>query len=233
MMNSNADEVADVLESMASSHPALAEEYGRLSDLFKRKLWHQLTTCLLEIMTSTKPADSESSSSLHKTADGSLSYVVLYSKVVLACDAKLNQLSLCRLASAVAMALASSDKGNTQDFTAARAILESLLEKKARLGIPASLFVESKLVLLKLQQFAAADGVSGSAADKHKEDYDEMKAILTKAEAVLTELEGDAVSPLVPSAHYQASTAYRKIVGPPETFYKEALMYLNYTPVGK
>ena len=33
------------------------------------------------------------------------------------------------------------------------------------------------------------------------------------------------------SAYYRAASEYHKAVGPPEAFYKNALMFLAYTPV--
>jgi 26S proteasome regulatory subunit N9 len=40
-----------------------------------------------------------------------------------------------------------------------------------------------------------------------------------------------SVDVIVYSAYYEAATAYQKIVGPPEEFYKAALLYLHYTPL--
>eukprot|EP00592_Proboscia_alata_P004113 CAMPEP_0194366798 /NCGR_PEP_ID=MMETSP0174-20130528/14879_1 /TAXON_ID=216777 /ORGANISM="Proboscia alata, Strain PI-D3" /LENGTH=427 /DNA_ID=CAMNT_0039142225 /DNA_START=86 /DNA_END=1369 /DNA_ORIENTATION=- len=218
------------LDTMASLHPDLAEDYKSISQLFSSKLWHQLTVEVLDFVSTpvddeNNPAATESNfTNLRTTSDGSNSYLALYDRVVLACDAKLNQLSLAQIASVVATSLAS--EGGGADVVAARAVLENLLEKKSRLGKAASLFLQSKLALLSLRMIPY---------DATQEQYESIGTMLRTETIVLNEELGDSSegsgSAVVHSAFYEASTAYRKRVGPPEAFYQEALMFLNYTPV--
>eukprot|EP00591_Stephanopyxis_turris_P007731 CAMPEP_0195519264 /NCGR_PEP_ID=MMETSP0794_2-20130614/14545_1 /TAXON_ID=515487 /ORGANISM="Stephanopyxis turris, Strain CCMP 815" /LENGTH=404 /DNA_ID=CAMNT_0040648387 /DNA_START=141 /DNA_END=1352 /DNA_ORIENTATION=- len=213
---------------MAEVHPDLSTEYNQISDLFSRKLWHQLTVALLEFVSPPEVgADPAKKVTLRATPDGGNSYLALFDRVVLACDSKLNPLSLAQIASAVASSLAENASAPTvtdaeKDGLAARAVLENLLEKRSKLGPAASLFVESKLVLLGLKMMQ-------QQGKTDKAQYQSFKETLANGAKVLEELEGE--SAVVPSAFYEASSGYRKIVGPPEAFYTEALMYLNYTPV--
>ena len=210
------------LETMANFHPDLAAEYKQIADLFTLKLWHQLTVALLSFV----GCATEKKNTLRETPDGTSSYLALYDRVVLACDSKLNQLSLAQIASAVASSLASSStNGNgkhitVKDSQAARAVLENLLEKRTRLGSTAALYLEAKLVLLTLQTI-------------QPDQYEAVNETLKKGSKVLAqEMESESSNPIVYSAYYQAASAYRKLVGPPEAFYREAFMYLNYTPIG-
>ena len=85
----------DHCEAMAAHCPDLADRYGALADLLQKKLYHQLTVAVLDFVST--PA------ATHRTApDGTSSYLALYDKVVLAVDKKLNQLTLARIAAAVA-----------------------------------------------------------------------------------------------------------------------------------
>jgi len=127
----------------------------------------------------------------------------------------------------VATSLSNEEGG--ADVVAARAVLENLLEKKTRLGKAASLYLQSKLALLSLQMIPY---------DATQDQYESIGAMLRTEAIVLNEELGDdsageegCASAVVHSAFYEASTAYRKRVGPPEAFYREALMFLNYTPV--
>jgi len=182
----------ECLEKMAEADAELSSTYRQLSDLFSRKLWHQLTVVVLDLLASSSCRNS----------------LELYERVVLACDAKLNQLSLARIASYVA----------SSNVVQAPHILKTLLDKhQARLGPAASLYLESKLVLIALTN------------TNEQPDNESIHATLQKGAKVLAEMESTDL--LVYSAYYEAATAYRKLVGPPEAFYKEALLYLHYTPI--
>eukprot|EP00563_Minutocellus_polymorphus_P013190 CAMPEP_0181064552 /NCGR_PEP_ID=MMETSP1070-20121207/24257_1 /TAXON_ID=265543 /ORGANISM="Minutocellus polymorphus, Strain NH13" /LENGTH=395 /DNA_ID=CAMNT_0023144865 /DNA_START=171 /DNA_END=1359 /DNA_ORIENTATION=+ len=187
-------------EAMANQAPDLAEQYQSIASLLQRKLYHQLTVAVLEFV-------SAPDRTLRTTPDGTSSYLALYDRVVLSVDKRLNQLTLARIASAVADATAPADGD------AARAVLVDLLAaKRDRLGPSAALYVESKLALLGLgllrRGAPSVDGPKHLAATK--------------------ELFNIAV---VHSAHYECAMVYRKAVGPPEAYYREAVQYLHYTPL--
>jgi len=182
----------ECLEQLAESDTELSSTYRQLSDLFSRKLWHQLTVMVLDLLASSSCKNS----------------LELYERVVLACDAKLNQLSLARIASYVA----------SSNVVQGPTILKALLNKhQTRLGPAASLYLESKLVLMALTK------------TNEQPDIESIHTTLQKGAKVLAEMESTDL--LVYSAYYEAATAYRKLVGPPEAFYKEALLYLHYTPI--
>lgn len=208
-------------ESMSSTHPDLATHYSTISSLFTRKLWHQLTVTILEFVSTPQ-------TTLRLTSAGGNSYLSLYDRVVLACDKKLNQLTYCRIATAVAESLA-RDGG---DYVAARAVLEGLLEKKTRLGPLAALYAESRLALLHLTRLEGGNTVEGEDQASTLKGIEEM---LKRGEAILTESAGvDAASSdatVVHSSFYEASAAYRKFMNEPAAFYRQALLYLNYTPL--
>ena len=217
-------------EVMANHAPDLAEQYQSLATLLQKKLYHQLTVAVLEFVSSPDQT-------LRTTPDGTSSYLALYDRVVLSVDKKLNQLTLARIASAVADATALSADGDS-DSASARTVLENLLaDKRERLGPSAALYVESKLALLGLGLLSrGAPGVDGP---KHLAS---TKELLRKNEKVLAEQAvggggagggGDAQSDIavVLSAHYECAMVYRKAVGPPEAYYREAVQYLHYAPL--
>lgn len=210
-------------EVMANHAPDLADQYQSIATLLQNKLYHQLTVTVLEFVSSPDKT-------LRSTPDGTSSYLALYDKVVLSVDKKLNQLTLARIASAVADATAPTDGDS------ARTVLENLLaDKRERLGPSAALYVESKLALLGLTLLQrSAPNVDGP---KHLAF---TKELLRKNEKVLAEQAvggaggaGDAASDVavVHSAHYECAMVYRKAVGPPEAYYREAIQYLHYTPL--
>ena len=210
-------------EVMANHVPDLAEQYQSMAALLQKKLYHQLTVTVLEFVSSPDQT-------LRSTPDGTSSYLALYDKVVLSVDKRLNQLTLARIASAVADATAPTDGDS------ARTVLENLLaDKRERLGPSAALYVESKLALLGLALLQrGAPSVDGP---KHLAF---TKELLRKNEKILTEqavgggASGDAAASdgaVVHSAHYECAMVYRKAVGPPEAYYREAIQYLHYTPL--
>ena len=213
-------------EVMANHVPDLMEQYRFLATLLQKKLYHQLTVAVLEFVSSPDQT-------LRTTPDGTSSYLALYDQVVLSVDKKLNQLTLARIASAVADATALLESAGGGDSDSARTVLENLLaDKRERLGPSAALYVESKLALLGLGLLSrGAPGVDGP---KHLAS---TKELLRKNEKVLAEQAvgagGDAESDIavVLSAHYECAMVYRKAVGPPEAYYREAVQYLHYTPL--
>uniref|UniRef100_A0A6U3XGS4 PCI domain-containing protein n=1 Tax=Ditylum brightwellii TaxID=49249 RepID=A0A6U3XGS4_9STRA len=210
------------LEQMSTLHPDLSDAYTNLSNLFNRKLWHQLTISILSFV-------STPTETLRTTAEGTNSYLALFDRVVLAADKKLNQLSLARIASAVASSLLLKST-KSKDGLAAKAVLENLLEKKARLGVPATLYTEAKLSLLTLS-ILEESGSSGE--DETNKILESTKIMLKANKSILAELADGTESDtaIVHSAYYETAMTYRKAVGPPEAYYKEAMQFLSYTPL--
>jgi 26S proteasome regulatory subunit N9 len=189
-------------EAMALLHADLAEDYEEIARLVNSKLWHQLTVKILAFL--------EEPKNYRTTVEGTSTFLALYNKVVQSVDKKLNPLSLARIASDVASSLL------FQDATAATAVLENL----QNLPTAATLYTESKLALIRLKLLET----KGQPLDMN-----ELHEQLKKNALLLQELNFSEDSRLVHSAHYQCSMTYRKAVGPPEAFYKEAISYLNYT----
>jgi len=204
---------------MSTLHPDLSEQYQHLVGLYQRKLWHQLTMGTLEFV-------STPSSTLRTTAEGTNSYLALFDKVILPVDKKLNQLTLARIASAVSFSLL--DDPPYKDGVAARAILENLLEKRDRLGPSATLHAQSRLGLLGLTVLARGGEAlttesSIAALEGTKGSIDANRSVL----AELADTESEAA--VVHSAFYETAMTYRKAVGPPEAYYREAIQYVAYT----
>ena len=221
------------LESMATQHPDLAADYYTpMANHCRSKLWHQLTVKVTEFVTSPK--------TVRTTAhDGTHSYLALYDKVVLAVVSKLNALSVAKIASHVANAMQSTDA------TAARAVLENLqtqFKQQVQGGgtdpdsssssststtntplLPALIYLQSKLVSLQLST-AAVQGTDDALLPTLKTTLDANKPLLTFVD------EANPATAAVHAAHYEASMAYYKLVGPPEAFYEQAMAFLQYAP---
>ena len=207
------------LESMSTLHPDLSEPYQNLVSLYQRKLWHQLTMSIFEFV-------STPSTTLRTTSEGTNSYLALFDKVILPIDKKLNQLTLARIASCVAFSLL--DSPPYKDGVAARAILENLLEKRDRLGPSAALYAESRLGLLGLTVLARS-GEPLTTEDSIKA-LEATKDTITKNRSTLAELaDTESEAAVVHSAFYETAMTYRKAVGPPEAYYREAIQYVAYT----
>ncbi|CAB9516566.1 ATPase regulatory subunit 13 [Seminavis robusta] len=204
----------DHCQLMAQQQPDLAADYYKIASSCKEKLWHQLTLTILDLV-------SKPTTTLRSTPEGTNSYLALYDKVVLSIDTKLNPLSLARIASYVAASL-TAKTSDEKDTTAAKAVLENLLaNKKDTLGTPATIFVQSKLSLLSL-----------NADDKTK--LDQIKTIVKSNGELLKEMidaRDTSESAIVHSAHYEMAMTYYKVVGPPESFYDQAMSFLNYAPL--
>lgn len=209
----------DHLESMSTLQPDLSEQYQNLIDLYQKKLWHQLTMSTLEFV-------SLQSTTLRTTAEGINSYHALFEKVILPIDKKINQLTLARIASFVAFSLL--DDPPYKDGVAARAILENLLEKRDQLGPAAALYAGARLGLLGLTVLAR----SGEAltTESSVKALESTKEAINKGRPVLAELaDTESEAAIVHSAFYETAMTYRKAVGPPEAYYREAIQFVAYT----
>ncbi|KAG5190823.1 26S proteasome subunit like protein [Tribonema minus] len=185
--------MTEFCEQQAIQHPTLSDKYSQLSELFSRKLWHQLTVAVYDFVQDDANSQGDS-------------FIRLYTDFIAKFEARINQLKLAQILCAVARKFA--------DPADAAALLSSALEKSARLGPEPSLLLSSELGLTNLRR-GMAEGV---------------KEQLAKDKAALEDLEGVADTS-VHSAHHLLACEYYKGVGPPEAFFRSALMYLAYTPL--
>lgn len=195
--------------------------YTKFASYCQQKLWHQLTLLMLEFVCELPSAgDVETLRPLPTEFPNT--YMALYQKVVLVVASKLNPLSLCRIAAAVAFASWHSGGSNLLE---AKQLLQELLTKQEAAGAPGNvatvLYLQSKLGLLSL--------LGTANAQMPKAELDKIYATLKSDAKLLTQLIPDTPDAMVVnSAHYELGMTYYKAVGPPESFYEEAIQYLNY-----
>lgn len=231
-MSSCVDATSGPLEycqAMAGLFPDLAENYyGKIESYCQQKLWHQLTVIVLEFVSD----DHKSVTFRALEGQKSNTFLGLYSKVVSVVAKKINQLSLARIAAAVAFC--SLEDGSTTTLDESKKILQDLLHKQElespnnnnKNNTAAALYLQSKVSLLDLQ---ADNNDSESDNDIKKEKLDKIYAVIKENGPLLKQLVSDTPEAvIVNSAHYETSMTYYKIVGPPEAFYNEAVDYLNY-----
>ncbi|CAM9600114.1 unnamed protein product [Chrysoparadoxa australica] len=140
-----------------------------------------------------------------ETACKSADLTALYDGFIKNFEAKANQLKLAQIICAIAR--------QCSDVKLALKLLEDALEQRERLGPEASLLLSSELGLYRLK----------------KGDVESIKGMLSSGKEALEDLQ--AADTCVHSAHHLLASEYNKVVGPPEAFYKSALMYLAYTPL--
>ena len=129
----------------------------------------------------------------------------LYSGFIQDFESKLNPISFVQLASLIGPSLS--------DLQISTQFYVSLLENRKRLGPEASMVLDMEVVLLKLKL-----GENAEAKMMLEESKEKLSSISTTERVVF-------------SKYFKAETEYRKVVGPPQEFYKAALMYLVYTPL--
>jgi len=210
------------LESLSNANPSLTTKYQKISTLFASKHWHQLTLELLSFLSSPEE-------NLHPYGDDSgnstnNSFYSIYKEVVLRCDIRINEQSLAKIIALVAKSLSLED---------AMALLQDSLEnKKDRIGVMAQIYLKSKLLLLKIQK---VDSLMASSNEKEQEEakiiLKEILKSLDESKETLKGTEDEMSNASVYSAYYETAKAYRKLVGPPELFFRDAMSYLSYTPL--
>lgn len=99
------------------------------------------------------------------------------------------------------------------DADAGIQFLERTLANRARMGVEASLCIELDIIMFKLQLGLLDEAKNGLEAAK------EMLNSVSSTESIVF------------SKFYKASAEYRKMAGPADAFYRDALMYISYTPV--
>jgi len=210
----------ETLTNLSNLNPELSTLYTKISDLFSLKHWHQLTQAILSFL-------SESKNTLHPvSASDDFAEIInthqaLYEKVVLKCDSKLNPQSLAQIASMVA--------DSFSDANQACALLQSLLDtKKDKLEASGTLYTRSKLILWKLQILKSLPTDSPESLELKQN----IQHFLSEGSSTLKSIDdASEQNSSVHSAYYEASKAYYKLMGPPELFFREGMLFLNYTPL--
>ena len=130
---------------MAAQFPDLAEPfYNKIAGYCQQKLWHQLTVAVLEFV---------GASANLRSLDAELknTFYAVYQNVMLVSASKLNALSLARIAAATASASLAAGSLSAEE---SKKLLEDLAEKQESgkpLATATTLFLESKIALLQLQ----------------------------------------------------------------------------------
>mmetsp|Transcript_4963 Transcript_4963/g.9907 ORF Transcript_4963/g.9907 Transcript_4963/m.9907 type:complete len:386 (-) Transcript_4963:94-1251(-) len=188
--------MSDYIEECINLYPDLKSHYDEMLELSNKKLWHQLTVKLMDFTSDTG-----------NMRDSNLSFVNLFSKFISTFESKLNQLSLAKIASNVA------DSYGEDDLQSRQSLIEGLLEKRARLGEQASLFLDMSLCQTLIVRSL---------------DLPLVKKTLLTSSTILSNISGTS-DPSCHSSYYKTATMYYKMVGPPEEYYRNALMYISYT----
>jgi 26S proteasome regulatory subunit N9 len=107
-------------------------------------------------------------------------------------------------------------------------LLSSLLDDKERYGPAASLYLYSRLGLLRLT-LLARDNVDLSSPSAMQQ-LEQISTSMESQRATLQQLaDTESEAAIVHSAFYEMTMTYRKAVGPPESYYREAIQYVAYT----
>eukprot|EP00743_Colponemidia_sp_Colp-15_P001788 GILK01001951.1.p1 GENE.GILK01001951.1~~GILK01001951.1.p1 ORF type:complete len:412 (+),score=62.96 GILK01001951.1:17-1252(+) len=180
----------DYLERQMSQHPELAEKTAQLAELYKKKLWHQLTEALFDYV---------KSPSLQQGAE----LASFYEDFVKDFETKINQLRLVQLAVFISERLTNSEEA----LTFLKTVGDKVTADKE-----ASMLAQAEQAALKLKL----------------NRLDETLDVIEKLKA---DLEGTAgLDAVVHSAVFRVAASYYKQKTNAELFYKNALMYLAYTP---
>jgi len=191
----------DFIEQQLVAHPDLSDKYSKLGELFSKKLWHQLTS---EVAAFVRDESNQRPGS----------FLGLYEKFISKFEAKLNQLEFAKIVGYIADTIAEPE----ESF----GFFETVLERRNRLGVEATLYLEILLLLAKLRR----TGPDGDRAETLASIQNDLETKRSEVDA----LQG-LMDTCVHSAYYQLSTELFKEAGPPESYYKNALMLLAYTPI--
>lgn len=175
------------LEKLKASS-TFADEVGKLEHCYQKKLWHQLTLALLDLVKS-------------PTLSGSDDLRDLYENFVVDFEHRINQLSLVRIALAVAASF-----GNAEEATK---YLSSVAEK-VKTHAEASILCRTNIARIKLGT----------------EDLEPLKRVVEDLNKDLDAL--DTVT-TTHGEFYKLSSEYYRRVGNHASYYRDALRYLGCT----
>eukprot|EP00956_Cyclotella_meneghiniana_P017883 scaffold29451_cov38-Cyclotella_meneghiniana.AAC.2 len=218
------------LTELSSAHPDLSSTYySPLSSLYSKKLWHQLTVSALEFLSD--PSTLRLDNNNNNESSSSSNHLTLFQKVLLPIEKKLNSLSLVRMASLVAFSLPQKEDGLAVLQPLMTTTTTSSSDSKDRFGPAAMLYLTSRFHLLQLSALALSNNNSDEAASASTTStLEDIAASITTSRRTLDQLaDTESESAIVHSAHYETCMYYYKAVGPPESYYKEAIQYVAYT----
>lgn len=206
--------IIEYLEAQSAANPTFAGEYAQMSDLFTRKLWHQLTLLLDKfvaqpaIMAAAAKAEKDEATKAaaeEKAKAVAALLLPLYETFVSDFKHKLNKLALARIQVAVAK---SFDDASKQTFFCTAAAEECGKDDQQ-----ASSFIQCELARLLLD--------AGQVTEA-REQLDRAMGYIESAAGI---------DNAVQASYYRAWQSYYKIKGPAAEFYKHALLLLAYAPL--
>lgn len=210
----------EFISSQTAKYIDLAASYETFGQLYELKLWHQLTVKLDEFLSERQ--------NLRSADEDENSFFELYTNFVDDFAARINPIKLAMLVSKVGRSFKKS--------AVALAFFQQVLSSKSgkQLSPSAVLCIEMDIALIHVQ--IAGEKISSSeTADKMDTDggadsdsFKEAKHILAEAKEKLSGVH--STETLVFSNYYRAESELRRRIGPPQEFYKTALLYLAYTP---
>jgi 26S proteasome regulatory subunit N9 len=172
------------------------------------RLWHQLSIALEKFLQDCRYATTASASGSAATSNGSpIDALQFYDSFIAGIETKLSPVRFAIIISLIGRTLA--DAGQAADFYE-----KILFQSRARLGEEAAMCITMDVCVARLK-------VGGQG------QLDEVKKMLDDAKEKLLPMSPS--ESIVFSKYYAANTEYRKVAGPPQEFYKSALMYLAYT----
>lgn len=195
----------DFVRGEAQKYPNVGGDYERLGALYEKKLWHQLTEELAELV---NREDFVQGSNL----------IDLYEQFLSKFEGKLNQLKFVQIVSVIARQYLVSRPLVADEVTRGIDFLNSISEKKARLGEEAFLVLEMSKAELYIQL--------GSP-----ESLKSARKLLDDAQPTLQLLEGSGAETVVNSSFYRVSCEYYKVTGAADEYYRSSIQLLSYIPV--
>ena len=198
----------EFLSDMISQYPDLASSYSSMSELYVAKHWHQLTLLVYSFF---KDAGN--------LRDGNSNFVRLYDSFVCKFDSKINQLMLSKIACLVA------NSYDLNDLTSRSSLLESLLEKRNRLGDVASLYLDMNLLQTSILRENSVVP-NESDFDPNGKTLQSLKQGLKQLNNISSKLHSQDTS--CHSSYYKAACLYYSRTKDYTNYYKSAINYLSY-----
>ncbi|KAF6003955.1 26S proteasome non-ATPase regulatory subunit 13 [Cyanidiococcus yangmingshanensis] len=186
------------IEQRAASEPEL---YAQVSDLYQKRLWHQLTQHIVALIEHWQEGGVQSELALS-----------FYHSFLRDFETRLNPLSLAQIVVGLSRLVYRQDAKNAIVF------LRHTLGEKGHIerNVAARTLYTSELVRLLLR--------TGDAAD-----LEEAGRLQAEAASLVAAAAG-ALDPAVSSAYYRAASDYYKVMGSAADFYRHALAFLSCTP---